>query len=240
MLLSSGLYLKKEVLFMATETVSRISVRDKSVQEDLKMVVGKIITVNGVLTGGDPINKLEGEALKRDIVFQKEKQHRKFLQKEPYIKFTISDAKMELKDKDSAERIIYQQMYKNPETEEKTLTVESKNDRFTIGYRDGDKLIPIKKDSIMGKRLLFNQEVTVTYKVYQMKDSGICGIGIENIIIEGYPQFYDSSKRDSLVGCPKEQNWTSEAADFGSEGTVVKSDSNEAAEPKSEFSDVWN
>lgn len=202
--------------------MERISVRDAAVQEDLKKVIGKIITVEGILTGGDPINKLDGEALVRDIAFQKEKQHRKFLVKEPYIKFTISDVKMELKDKDSAERLIYQQIYKNPETGEKLLTIESKNDRFTIGYRDGDKLIPIKKDSILGKRLLFNQGITVTYKVYQMKDSGVCGIGIENIIIEGNPQFYDASVQMSRSGCPEEQNWSTEVADFSNKGSIVK------------------
>ena len=67
----------------------KISVKDKKVQESLKANVGKYIEVRGVFVSGDPINKLEGEALERDIRFQKETQHRMYIQKDPYIKFKL-------------------------------------------------------------------------------------------------------------------------------------------------------
>lgn len=191
----------------------RISTKNNEVQESLKANVGKIIEVRGVLTGGDPINKLEGEALVRDIEFQRKQQHRKYVTKDPYIKFQVKEVKLALKDKDAAERLVYQMIYTNSDGQ-KSLTVETKS-RFTIGYRSGDKLIPIKQSILAGKRFAYNQNITITYEVYQNKETEECGIGLANIIFDEKPKFFEYQNLTDRIGAVSGQNWAEEVDDLG-------------------------
>ena len=210
---------------------NKISVKDKAVQESLKANVGKYIEVRGIFVSGDPINKLEGEALERDIRFQKETQHRMYINKEPYIKFKIEDVNMQLKDKDAAERLVYQQIFTDSEGK-KSLTVETKT-KFTIGYRAGDKLIPIKQSALEGRRFAYNQGITVTFEVYQPKE-GLCGVGLANIIFDEKPEFYESNFSEDRIGVVEGQNWATEVDDLGLDTGVQEPESAASDEPATE------
>ena len=192
----------------------RLSLRDKNVQAELEKVVGKIIEVHGVLTAGDPINKLEGEALEKDIEFQKNVQHRRYLQKDPYIKFRVSEAELTLVDKDVAERLVFQTIYNDPKDGSKSVSVESKT-KFSIGYRNGDKITAIKLASLEGRKFAYNQGITVTYEVYKPKDGGDCGIGLANIIFDEKPKFYEFVDQSDRIGAVAGQNWADEVDDLG-------------------------
>ncbi len=214
-------------------TAERISTKDNAVQADLAQHVGKIVEVRGILASGDPINKLDGEALQKDIQFQKEKQHRKYLQKDPYIKFKINNANLELKDKDSAERLVWQMIYESPEDHTKSLTAETKS-MFTIGYRNGDKLIPIKRSSLEGKRFAYNQGVTLTFEVYQSKETKVCGIGLANIIFDEKPSFYNAETSIDRIGACESQNWATEVEDFSDDAPTAAPANEPANEPVNE------
>jgi hypothetical protein len=191
----------------------RVSLKDKHVQAELEPLVGKIVEVHGILVAGDPINKLEGEALEKDIKYQRDVQHRRYLTKEPYIKFRINDVQMDLTEKNIAKRIVYQNIFTDKETGVRALSVESKT-KFSIGYRNGDKITAIKLAALEGRRFAFNQGLTVTYEVYKPKD-GDCGVGLANIIFDEKPKFYEFVDQTDRIGAVEGQNWSDEVDDLG-------------------------
>lgn len=212
---------------------NKIKITDENVQKNLALCVGKYIEVKGILSGGDPINKLEGAALQKNIEFQKNTQHRKYIQKDPYTSFRISNPAFELKDKDAFERLVLQKVYKGTEGDTKYMTVETKN-RFSIGYRKGDVIVPIKKSSIEGKHVSYEQGLTVTFEVYQVKDTGVCGIGLANIIFDEKPKFYQKDENGDKIGAIKAQNWSDDVEDFGDEAETTNK-VEEKAEKTDEF-----
>ncbi len=207
---------------MAQQTAPKISLKDPAVRAELAKKVGKVMTITGKLCGGDPITKLEGEALAEDIKYQKEKQKRKFPVTDPHYKFRISDAVLTLKDKDAAERYLYQQIYSDQEGV-KRFSVETKNN-FTIGYCTPEgKIRPIKRETLAGKKFAFGQEVTLTYSVYMNKSTEEASIGFENMFFSQKPEFYIPEFNADTVGVVEGQGWdTSELEDFSEEeGTVI-------------------
>ena len=60
----------------------------KNVQKNLALCVGKYIEVKGILSGGDPINKLEGAALQKNIEFQKKYTAQKIYSERPIYEFS--------------------------------------------------------------------------------------------------------------------------------------------------------
>ena len=111
---------------------------------------------------------------------------------------------------------------------QKSLTVETKS-RFTIGYRSGDKLIPIKQSILAGKRFAYNQNITVTYEVYQNKETEECGIGLANIIFDEKPKFFEFQDLTDRIGAVSGQNWADEVDDLGlDDSKPSKASSNES------------
>ncbi len=202
------------------QAAPKVSLKDPAIKEELAQKVGKIMLVHGKLAGGDPIKKLEGEDLQKDIDFQKDTQHRRYPITDPHYKFRIEDAKLELKDKDSAERYLYQQIYEGKDGK-KFLSVETKTD-FTIGYRKSpESIAPISRKSLEGKKFAFGQEVTLTYSVYMNKSTQEASIGFENIIFEERPTFYVPEFNSDTVGAVEGQGWDTEVEDFSDEGGTV-------------------
>ncbi len=201
---------------------NRVSLKDPAIKEELAKKVGKVMTITGKLAGGDPITKLEGEALQEDIKFQKEKQHRRFPVTDPHYKFRIEDAALNLKDKDCAEKYLFQQIYTNAETGKKYFSVETKND-FTIGYKTAEGTIrPISRQSLAGKKFAFGQEVTLTYSVYMNKSTEEASIGFENMFFSQKPEFYVPEFNADTVGVVEGQGWdTSSVEDMSEESGNV-------------------
>ncbi len=201
---------------------AKVNLKDSAVKAELAQKVGKVMTITGKLSGGDPIKKLEGEELAKDIEFQRQTQHRKFPILDPHYKFRISDAALKLVDKDVAERYLFQNIYQNADGV-KMYGVETKTD-FTIGYvKENGKITPIKRESLKDKKFAFGQEVTLTYSVYMNKTTGEASIGFENMFFSKKPEFYAGGAGADTIGAVESQGWdTSEIEDFSDvEGSVV-------------------
>ncbi len=198
-----------------------ISLKDKKVQAELAEKNGKLMTITGIYSGGNIISKLEGDALERDIDFQKNQMHRRYLKTEPYYKFNLSEVEQHLVDKDVAEAWLNQQIYRDSNGV-KRITVETKNS-FAIGYRkENGKIAPIKRDSLEGKAFAYGQKVTITFAVYVPRSTGEPTIGFENIFFDTKPKFYIPQSNKDLIGTNEVQGWELDPEDFSEEeGTVV-------------------
>lgn len=218
--------------------MANVSIKDKEVQKSLKENVGRIISVRGVLKAGDPINPLTGDALEKDIAFQKNTQHRRYLLKDPHFKFTISGAEL-LKPEDgkktAAEAYIAQSIY----GDDKLYTVETRTDRaFAIGYKKADGVPKlINRESIAEKHFAHGQEITINFKVYEPKDGGDCGVGFENIVFSEQPKFWEGSRTGALGAFA---DWDVEADDLNDAEVVKDTGSEPDDSPEAGTSDdVW-
>lgn len=218
--------------------MANISIKDKEVQKNLKANVGRVISIKGTLKAGDPINPLTGDALDKDIAFQKNTQHRKYLIKDEHFKFSVNNAEIITHadgKKTAAEAYLAQQIY----GDDNTYTVETKSNReFALGYKKEDgtpKLI--NRASVAGKHFAHGQLVTINYKVYEMRDTGDCNVGFENLVFEEQPKFWQGQVAGAIGAFA---DWDTEADDLG-DAEVIMSEAEASQNAENEESDenLW-
>ena len=183
--------------------MAKVEIRSADVQKSLMANIGRVISITGVLKSGDPINRLNGDALEKDIEFQRATQHRRFLVRDPHYKFTIESASVVSVDgkKTAAEAYLEQQIY----GDDGLFTVETKSERqdFALGYRKPDGIPKlINRRSILGKKFSHGQKVTLNYKIYEVKDTGEACIGFENMVFEEIPSFWEGASSDAIGAFP--------------------------------------
>ena len=215
--------------------MAKVEIRSADAQKSLMANIGRVISVKGVLRSGDPINRLTGDALEKDIEFQKNTQHRRFIVRSPHYKFTIENAEVVAVDKKktAAEAYLEQQIY----GDDGLFTVETKSERqdFALGYRKPDGVPKlINRKSIAGRKFSHGQLVTLNYKIYELKDTGEACIGFENLVFEAMPSFWEGADTNAIGAFP---DWDIEADDLSSASSIP--DGFEAVAEEEE-SELWD
>ena len=216
-----------------------IKLKDKKVQDNLKTLdPNTIIEVHGTLTFGDPLDFVKGKTL--EMIQERDKKNGRPASyiptepngKRPRVCFTLSDVTNPLtgdngKPANAFEALINQkvQRWEDESGNEKTNLKEELTRKIQlIGYRKGDKVIPLANKSLEGKILNNGQGITITYEIYEYEDE--MHIGVANMIFDEYPSFYNGS--GSRIGAKKSQNWATE------EESVAGGETSEAGEPVAE------